>query len=252
MTTAFGVVAIVAMNAVCYPLLIALTLLSLIFVWPLIFLTGLLTGWSKGKSTRFFVWVYGRLWLWLFSPFVSFRREGFTPELGETPSVLVLNHQSFFDTYFMGGLPIFNIAFAVRSWPFKMFWFSPFMRMAEYLDVESLDHHDSQARAIELLKGGTHVLFYPEGHRSRDGKLGRFYSGAFRLAKDAGVPVVPLCVSGSGKLLAPGRWWFKPARVTVKALTPVDPAAFEGELGHRGLMNHVRQAIASELGQVEE
>ncbi len=242
---------IVLMNLVCYPLLVALTFISVVVCWPMLLLTKALTGWRWGKCARLLVWVYGRVWLWSVRPFVRFSREGFTPELARTPSVMVVNHQSFFDTYFMGGLPIFDIAFAVRSWPFRMFWFRPVMELAEYLDVESLSHRETERHACEILESGSHVLFYPEGHRSGDGSLGRFYSGAFRLSKAAGAPVVPLCVSGTGTLLSPGRWWFKPARVKIKALAPVYPGDFEGQLGHRELMNHVRTLMSQELSQME-
>ena len=56
-------------------------------------------------------------------------------------------------------------------------------------------------------------MLRPEAHRSRNGKLGRFYSGAFKVAVETGVPVVPLCITGTDEMLPPGRWWLRPARV---------------------------------------
>lgn len=252
--TPFRQLATVAMNLICHPLLIVYTLLSALAGVVLIPVTALIPGWSPGRATRFWIWFYGWLWALLFRPFLRIRREGVGVEPADAfrrPSVVVLNHQSFFDTYLLGCLPLSNISLAVRAWPFKMLWFAPFMRLAGYFDVESLHHKVSQQRVQELLSEGTHVVFFPEGHRSRDGSLGRFYTGAFRFAVAAGVPVVPVCISGSGRLLPPGRWWFRPATVTLKVLKPLDPADFEGTLSHRELMNHVRCAMASELEGLE-
>ncbi len=238
-------VSVVAMNLVTYPLIVLWTITALLVCSPLMPVTALVTGWTLGKSTRFWVWFYGRVWLIILSPFVSFERCGFDREILSKPSVLVINHLSFFDTFFMGGLPFhcFDVTFAVRAWPFKMFWFNPAMRLAGYLDVESNSFDETLPLARKVLDGKGHVLFFPEGHRSRDGRLGRFYSGGFRLALAANVQVVPLCITGSGKLLPPGRWWMSPAKVKLTALNPVGPEGFTGELAHRKLLAKVRAEI---------
>jgi 1-acyl-sn-glycerol-3-phosphate acyltransferase len=246
------ILGIVLMNAVAYPLMVLWTIAGFVFLGPTVPLVWAATRlarpkWSTGKVLRLYVWIYGRVWLFLVSPFVRFRRKGFGIGKCVRPSVFVINHLSFFDTFFMGGLPFFDVTFAVRSWPFRMFWFRPVMLLSDYMDVESLPFEETLAQARSILEGGGHVLFFPEGHRSRDGKLGRFYSGAFKIALETGAPVVPLCITGSGRMLPPKRWWLKPSRVTLTALDAVDPAAFTGELAHRDLLNHVRNLIAREV-----
>ena len=57
------------------------------------------------------------------------------------------------------------------------------------------------AGAVELLRAGRTVVVFPEGTRSRDGSMGEFHRGAFRLAAAAGVPVVPVGIAGTRTLL---------------------------------------------------
>jgi 1-acyl-sn-glycerol-3-phosphate acyltransferase len=235
------------MNLTVYPGILLLTGIG-IALFPLIFAAcRLATGWGTGKVMRWIVWIYGKGWLAIVSPFVSLETSGFEG-MGPQPVIYVVNHQSFFDTYFMGALPQFDISFAVRSWPFRMPWYGFFMNLAQYLNVESLAWEDVKVRAGALFASGASILYFPEGHRTRDGNLQRFYSGAFKLAVETGVPVRPLAIDGTGKLLPPGRFWLNPATVTLAALPLFDPSGYTGELAHGELKRDVKQAIAGRLG----
>ncbi len=234
------------MNAWMYPGLLLLTACSIalfVVLHPLCRLRGL----SRGQSVRLLIWVYGRAWMLLTRPFASFRREGFKHLVAQRPAILVCNHLSFFDIYCMGGLPCWDVVFTVRAWPFRMFWYAPFMRMAEYVDMETdgIDAGLARCRA-QLAKGAT-VLFFPEGHRSRDGGLQRFHSGAFRLSRETGVPIVPLCLTGTDDLLPAGSLRMAPARIRMRALAPVRPERFPGESGHMTMRKEVRRRMAAEL-----
>lgn len=70
-----------------------------------------------------------------------------------------------------------------------------------FLDRTPRGVTESMRKCEERLGAGESVLFFPEGTRSFDGRLGSFYPGAFRLALDAGVPVVPVALGGSHRLL---------------------------------------------------
>ncbi len=239
-----------AMNLAAFPLIALWTLLGVI-LFPLGFgLWKVVTGWSPGRIMRHFIWIYGRGWMVIMSPFVRFRREGFPRGWNPGPGILVINHLSFFDTYCMALLPLFDVAFAVRAWPFRMFWYSYFMRLAEYLNVESWEWEEISRSGRRILEEGGSVLFFPEGHRSRDGQLQHFYSGAFRLAVETGRPVVPLCITGTDTLLPPGRFWLRPAAVTLRALEPVDPGDFPGPEGHVRMRKKVKEMIARNLAEM--
>ena len=238
---------IVLINLTVFPLLIIMTVIG-IFISPLALFLFKITGrMDTVHIIRLFVWIYGRGWLAITHPFTGLQKSGLKVEDIQTPCIIVPNHLSFFDTFFMGALPFSNVCFAIRAWPFKMAWYRPFMKLAQYLDVESLPWHESFKLSQKVLKGGGVLLFFPEAHRSRDGKIGRFYSGAFKISIATGVPIVPLCITGTDKLLPPGRWYLKPARVKLKALPPVSPDSYTGENGHIEMRKYVKSLIADEL-----
>ena len=151
----------------------------------------------------------------------------------------------------MGALPFSDVIFAIRSWPFKIFWYAPFMHLARYLDVEKLRWDQTLEASEEVLTKGSSMLFFPEAHRTRNGELGRFFSGAFKVSVHTGTKIVPLCIIGTDDMFPPGRWWFKPAFVHLKALTPVDPSLFPGESGHMEMRKHIKQLMAEEIRQMK-
>ena len=238
------------MNAVVYPLLVVWTALGIACSPLLILAWKALTRWDSGRIMRHLIWLYGRSWLLIMAPFVRFRRQGFDGLDLDRPAIFVVNHQSFFDTYCMGLLPVHDVTFAVRAWPFRMVWYRWFMQLAGYLDVESTAWEEIETAGRTVLDRGGHLLFFPEGHRSRDGHLQRFYNGAFRLAVASGRPLVPLCLDGTGQLLPPGRLSLHPAQVTLRALEPIDSRLFDGDSGPRELRNLVRERLAAALEEI--
>jgi len=238
------------MNLTVYPLIVAWTLLGILLFAPFFTLCKVSTGWSAGHVTRLTIWLYGRGCLLIMSPFVRFRREGMEnlPEQG--PCVLVVNHQSFFDTYCMAMLPVHDIVFAVRSWPFRMFWYRQFMLLAEYLDVESHNWEETRVAARQAFANNCFVLFFPEGHRSRDGGLQRFYNGAFWLAAGEQVPLVPLCINGTDRLLPPKRLWLRPTEITLRALPALDTGAYQDAREVRTLRKLVKRQLGQALDQI--
>ena len=80
------------------------------------------------------------------------------------------------------------------------------------------------AAAGPALKAGRTVVLYPEGTRSTDGTIGEFRSGAIRLARDCGVPVVPVAVTGTADVL-PKKGRYSPAPMRVHVGVPLDPHA---------------------------
>ncbi len=126
----------------------------------------------------------------------------------------------------MNMLPVCDVCFAVRDWPFRIPVYNFFMGLAHYLNIEKFPWQKSLEVAEETLGRGGFVLFFPEGHRSRDKQLTRYYSGAFKLAVETNAPVIPVCITGTEMLLPPKRHYMKPARIRMKALDPVFPKAF--------------------------
>ncbi|MDD2733073.1 MAG: lysophospholipid acyltransferase family protein [Desulfuromonadaceae bacterium] len=198
---------------------------------------------------RHLISIHGYGLIIIVSPFVGFQKE----RLAEIkrPCILVVNHLSFFDSYFLAALPFHDGIFAVGAWPFKMYWYTLFMRLASYLDVETGNWDEvKRTCTATFAKQGT-VLFFPEGHRSRTGKLQPFYSGAFRLAQETGVPIVPLCITGTDTMLPPGHSFLHPARVRLRALDPVDPSEYLGRKGLDQLRREVQKRMSLELEEMQ-
>ena len=85
--------------------------------------------------------------------------------------------------------------------------------------------YDALLAAVRpALKAGRTVVIYPEGTRSTDGNIGEFRSGALRLARECGVPIVPVAVTGTADVLPKGGRW-SPAPMQVRIGAPIDPDA---------------------------
>jgi 1-acyl-sn-glycerol-3-phosphate acyltransferase len=86
---------------------------------------------------------------------------------------------------------------------------------------------DSYARLLAAarpaLMAGRTIVIYPEGTRSTDGSIGEFRSGALRLARDCGVPIVPVSVLGTADVLPKGASFISPGPMQVRIGEPVDP-----------------------------
>ena len=237
------------LTAMFYPLMIAWTLVSIVCSPALIAILKIATGWEIARVVRYWILVHGRGLMVIVSPFVRFRKEDL--ETIPRPSILVVNHLSFVDGYYMASLPFSDLTFAVGAWPFKMYWYTAFMRLARYIDVENVAWDDAVEICRRAASKNGCVLFFPEGHRSRDRRLQPFYSGAFRMAIETGLPLVPLCITGTDILLPPGEHWLHPADVRLRALPALDPAGFEGPSGSTRLSNFVRERMEAALEEMQ-
>jgi 1-acyl-sn-glycerol-3-phosphate acyltransferase len=243
----------IVLMGIYVPVLMVLETVIGIAIFPLLLVIWMLaTNWSFGKIMRHFVWMYGRVWMWVVSPFVRVACTVAKPDQINRPSIYVANHLSLFDIFFLSAMPVFDVVICLRSWPFKMLWYAPFMRFAEYLDVEHLSWEQIVQQINRILSEGHSVLLFPQGHRSRDGRMTRFYSGAFKLAIRFNVPIVPICITGTDQMMPPGRWWMAPADVRLDSLEPVEPEPFKKEMGHIEMRKHVKKLMEDCLARNQQ
>src|SRR5579864_1835546 len=92
-------------------------------------------------------------------------------------------------------------------------------RLAKFVPVDRGNRDAALAsvkQAVEYIKTGSSFLVYPEGTRSPDGRLQRFKKGAFVMAIEAGVPIVPVACSGAHRIMKKNSLIIHPGRVTVR------------------------------------
>ncbi|MBI3405138.1 MAG: 1-acyl-sn-glycerol-3-phosphate acyltransferase, partial [Acidobacteria bacterium] len=109
----------------------------------------------------------------------------------------------------------------------------------------------SVEQALENLKAGVSYLIFPEGTRSPDGRLRPFKKGSFVMAIRAGVPVVPVSVSGAHKLMRKGSLSLRPGIVSVHFGEPVDVAGYAVEQREE-LLAIVQRAVAKNLPEDQQ
>lgn len=115
------------------------------------------------------------------------------------PSVIICNHQSHFDL--MCQL-VFTpkIVFLTNEWVWNNPFYGILIRNAEYLPVrDGVEALLPQLRS--LTQRGYSVAVYPEGTRSRDLSIGRFHQGAFYIARELDLDIIPMCLYGTGRVL---------------------------------------------------
>ena len=109
----------------------------------------------------------------------------------------------------------------------------------------------SLTKAAESIRNGCPVILFPEGTRTRDGKLQTFKKGAFHLATIAGVPVVPVAIRGTFGIMPPGSIHVRPGPVDVFFEQPIDLARFDSDRPLE-LLNAVHSVISDRLDRTPE
>jgi len=121
------------------------------------------------------------------------------------------------------------------------------MRQADLVPVDRSDREsaiESVHAASEVMKKGLHMIIYPEGTRSTDGRLRRFKKGPFHLACESGVPVVPVTILGTFESWPKTRFALRPGTATLIFHAPINPKQYADR---EELMRDVREEIASSL-----
>jgi 1-acyl-sn-glycerol-3-phosphate acyltransferase len=143
----------------------------------------------------------------------------------DRPQIIVSNHQSWFDVFVLAAhLPV-RYRFVAKQELGKIPIFGPAWRSCGHVSVdrgnkeaavEALDQAWREVREDRLT-----MILFPEGTRSLDGRLQPFKKGAFVLAVQGQVPIVPMAVVGSREIMAKGATRIRPGTVTVRIGTPI-------------------------------
>ncbi|MDC0719677.1 lysophospholipid acyltransferase family protein [Nannocystis bainbridge] len=167
--------------------------------------------------------------------------------------VLCSNHQSHADTLVL--LTLFrHFKWVAKASVFRVPFIGWNMALNRYI---ALRRGDAGSIAATLrtcrdnLDAGSSVFMFPEGTRSRDGRIHGFKHGAFSLAVEAGVPVVPVVLDGTSAALPKSSWRIGLERaglpITVEVLPPVALAELESGAGAAELRLEVRARMLAAL-----
>jgi 1-acyl-sn-glycerol-3-phosphate acyltransferase len=196
-------------------------------------------------------WIWGRC-LFPAEPGWSSSYEGLE-HVGEGPYVIVANHSSVLDIPTLMHLPLPMRVLAKKSLiraPI-MGWY---MGFSGQIPIDLSDPADVQAtvqRCIDSLNQGISVVIFPEGSRSEDGEIQSFRRGAFRLAKDTGVPILPVSISGTHKIMQKGK--FMPQSIVQHVRCRVlPPMSGEHYSTARKLSNRAHEAISGSLAELRQ
>ena len=166
--------------------------------------------------------------------------------------VMVLNHQSMVDI-----LSIYNLPLVFKWVSKREVYRIPIVGRLLWMHGDIVINRASAKEAMQLvhskgmewLKKGATVSIFPEGTRSKDGQIHNFKAGAFILAKDAGVPILPVVLDGTSSLVRKG-WMINWRNVTtIKVLPPV-PAEEVAERSIKEVMPQVHTDMVDALAEI--
>ncbi|KAF3322276.1 1-acyl-sn-glycerol-3-phosphate acyltransferase 1 [Carex littledalei] len=192
-------------RGVCFYLATATIAIPLFIAMAIIHPFVLLFDRYRRRAQHFIASLWARFTIW---PFYKFEIEGLENlPPNTTPSVYVSNHQSFLDIYTLLTLGrCFKFISKTSIFVYPIIGWAMFLMGV--ISLRRMDHRsqlDCLKRCIDLVRKGASVFFFPEGTRSKDGKLGAFKKGAFSVAAKTGVPIVPMTLLGTGKLMPAGK-----------------------------------------------
>ncbi|WP_295915931.1 1-acyl-sn-glycerol-3-phosphate acyltransferase [uncultured Alistipes sp.] len=166
--------------------------------------------------------------------------------------VIVLNHNTVIDIPALYYIPL-NFRWVSKREVFKVPFFGQFL----VLHGDICINRGRAAVALEQMvvdgklwiSRGASIAVFPEGTRSKDGEIHRFKAGAFTLAKEAGVDLLPVVMDGTKTLIKPNAMFNWGNRITIRVLPPV-PAEKVAATETHELMEEVHDAMCAALAGI--
>ena len=185
-------------------------------------------------------------------PFWRQRRIGMEHVDRNKSYVIVLNHNAMVDIPTLYYVPR-NFRWVSKREVFAIPFFGQFLMLHGDICID----RGRAAEALEQLvregrkwiARGASVAIFPEGTRSKDGEIHRFKAGAFTLAKEAGVEILPVVLDGTRTLVKKSRMFNWGNRITLRVLPPVPVEEVRGTETHV-LMERVRERMCAALAEI--
>lgn len=188
---------------------------------------------------------WGRCWCWLMFVKVNVRgREKLERDKGY---VFVANHQGAYDIFSIAGFLGHNFRWMMRKGLTNIPLVGQACEMAGYIMVDHRNNTTLKKTMVDaerLLRQGMSIVVFPEGRRTDDGKIHAFKSGAFKLATEFSLPIVPITIEGSFQVMPRSTFNITPGTIT---LTMHDPIQATPAMDSRQLARQCHDLIAAGL-----
>lgn len=165
--------------------------------------------------------------------------------------VFVSNHASYFDIpAVLAGIPQ-DVRLVYKKELHRVPFFGWGLKLGKtYIAIDrgqSSDAMQTIEATARKIREGSSVLLFAEGTRSPDGKLQAFKRGPFNLAVKAGIPVVPVTIIGSNRVLPRDSWKVTPGPISITVDAPIPPPGANGKEAELRLRDSVRAVIERNL-----
>ncbi|HEY5856683.1 MAG TPA: HAD-IB family hydrolase [Aldersonia sp.] len=153
------------------------------------------------------------------------------------PAVYIFNHQSVLDPVIVGKVLGAGFTGLVSREMAKNPVLGPILQLGEASFLEDSEATASLGHVVETVRSGRSIIVTPEGTRSLTPRLGAFEKGAFHIARQAEVPIVPIVIRNAGEVYWRNSILVRPGTVQVAVLAPIDVSAWDFE----NLGTHIEQ-----------
>ena len=226
----------------------------IIFIWTLLFtafmavMVILFSILCAGEDTAHKV---GRIWAkcLLGVSKIKVSLKGFSNINLNRPHIYMANHTSNFDIPVLQSCLPVHFKWLAKSELFKIPIFGFAMKRAGYISIDRSDKESaiqSLQTAAKIIQSGASVIIFPEGTRSRNQNVQPFKKGGFVLAVDSGVPIVPVILHGTWKIMPKNQFFIEPGHVVVEIKKPIESSDYTRETKDL-LIGKIRTVIMESL-----
>lgn len=183
--------------------------------------------------------------LMLFFSGVRVRVEGLENVVYEGAQIFASNHVSQFDIVVLTAISPVKTGWVAKKELFMIPFLGWLMKANGHIAIDRSSGRkalNSLKEAALKVRNGQNIVIFPEGTRSRDGKLQPFKKGVFHLCTRTGVPIIPIYILGTYNVLKPDTLSIKPGRVYVKIGKAISTADYPNNKAGE-LMNDLRERI---------
>jgi 1-acyl-sn-glycerol-3-phosphate acyltransferase len=159
--------------------------------------------------------------------------------------IYMANHMSNFDIPVLQAYLPVQFRWLAKAELYKIPIFGYAMKRAGYISIDRSDRKsaiESLNKAVKIIRDSVSVIIFPEGTRSRTNNVQPFKKGGFFLAVDSGVPIIPIIIHGTGRIMPKKQMLIKPGNVTIEISKPIESSNYTRKTKN-DLIKKVRHVI---------